>query len=170
MAEKLITLRDARADDLPRIRAIYNHEVLTSTATYDTTPRTEAEQAAWFRHHGGAHPVYVAEADGAVIAWASLSPWSDRAAYGGSVEVSVYVDASARRRGAGRILLARLVQAARECGHHALLARISADNEASIALHAAQGFTVVGMLKEVGVKFDRLLDVAIMELLLPEKA
>lgn len=72
------------------------------------------------------------------------------------------------RGGIGRLLLQALVDAARECGHHALLARVSSDNTASIDLHARLGFLVVGTLKEVGVKFDRVLDVTIMELLLPD--
>jgi L-amino acid N-acyltransferase YncA len=82
------------------------------------------------------------------------------------VEVSVYVARESRRNGVGRRLLQALITAARERGHHAVLSRISVDNEASIRLHAALGFSTVGTLKEVGVKFGRLLDVAIMELLL----
>ncbi len=161
-----LTLRPAREDDLPRILDIYNHEVVVSTATYDTQPRTPLEHRAWFSHHGGAHPVLVAEAPAGVCGWSSLSPWSDRAAYGKSAEVSVYVAEEARRRGIGRALLQALIDAGRELGYHALLARISADNEASIRLHAELGFFVAGTLKEVGTKFGRLLDVCIMELLL----
>jgi L-amino acid N-acyltransferase len=161
-----IILRPAREEDLPEILAIYNHEVVTSTATYDTQPRTALEHHAWFRHHGDAHPVLVAEDAVGVRGWASLSPWSDRAAYGKSAETSVYVAEQARRTGIGRALLQALIDAGRERGHHALLARISADNEASIRLHAQLGFFVAGTLKEVGMKFGRLLDVCIMELLL----
>lgn len=98
--------------------------------------------------------------------WASLSPWSDRAAYAKTVEVSVYVAEEHRRRGVGRRLLQALVAAGRAHGHHSLLARISADNDASIRLHARLGFTVAGTLHEVGTKFGRVLDICIMELLL----
>jgi phosphinothricin acetyltransferase len=166
VAAKLsVTVRPAREADLGPILEIYNREVLVSTATYDTVPRTTAEHARWFAHHGKAHPVIVAEVDGVVRGWASLSPWSDRAAYARSVEVSVYVAEDARRRGIGALLLSSLVEEARRHGHHALLARISADNAGSIALHAAQGFFVAGTLREVGVKFGRVLDVCLMELL-----
>ncbi len=167
MAAGLIVVRAAREADLPRIREIYNHEVLTSTATYDTQQRTEAEQRIWFARHGGPHPVFVAEKGAAICGWASLSPWSDRAAYGRSAEVSEYVAVEWRRRGIGRKLLETLIDAARAHRHHALLARISADNAASIAMHAALGFFVAGTLKEVGIKFGRMLDVCIMELILP---
>jgi L-amino acid N-acyltransferase len=161
-----ITVRPAGEADLPRILEIYNHEVTSSTATYDTEPRTEEEHRRWFHHHGPAYPVLVAEREGLVCGWASLSPWSDRLAYCKSVEVSVYVAGECRRSGVGRTLLEALITAARERGHHALLSRISADNEPSIRLHEVLGFDTVGTLKEVGVKFGRLLDVAIMELLL----
>lgn len=161
-----LSVRAAGHDDLPRILEIYNREVLVSTATYDTVPRTDAEHRTWFAHHGLRHPVLVGESGGVVCGWASLSPWSDRAAYANTVEVSVYVAGEHRRRGVGRRLLQALVDAGRACGHHCLLARISADNEASIRLHADLGFSVAGTLHEVGTKFGRILDVCIMELLI----
>ena len=168
MAAEMIGVRPAQAKDLPRILAIYNHEVLHSTATYDTEPRTPAEHAQWFEHHGPGYPVVVAARGHEVLGWASLSPWSDRPAYGRAVETSVYVDGQSRGQGVGRKLLAALVDSARASGHHALLARISADNAVSVRLHASAGFEIVGTLREVGFKFGRVLDVAIMELLLPQ--
>ncbi len=166
VAAEMTRIRAAGHGDLPRILSIYNHEVLVSTATYDTVPRTEAEHRNWFGIHGADHPVLVAESGGEVAGWASLSPWSDRAAYSRTVEVSVYVDEEHREKGIGRQLLQALVDAGRTHGHHALLARISADNEASIRLHADLGFSVVGTMHEVGTKFGRMLDVCIMELLI----
>lgn len=174
MAQELIRVRPATAADLPRILSIYNHEVIFSTATYDTRPRTDEEHAQWFSHHDTAHPVLVAaaslrhsaESEQAVCGWASLSRWSDRPAYDRSVEVSVYVAEEHRRKGIGKLLLQSLVEAGRALGHHALLGRISSDNTVSIRLHESLGFSVVGVLKEVGFKFGRLLDVSIMELLL----
>jgi L-amino acid N-acyltransferase len=151
---------------MSRVLEIYNREVLVSTATYDTEPRSPEEQERWFSHHGPSHPVLVVEDDSGVCGWASLSPWSDRAAYDRSVEVSEYVAEGSRGMGIGKALLEALVVEARRIGDHALLARISADNTVSIAMHAAQGFVVVGTLREVGLKFGRLLDVCIMEKLL----
>jgi len=162
----VIEIRTANHGDLPRILSIYNHEVRVSTATYDTIPRTEAEHRTWFSIHGSDYPVLVADLDGEVIGWASLSPWSDRAAYSRTAEVSEYVDEDHRRKGVGRRLLEELIQAGRARGYHALLARISADNEASIRMHAELGFSVAGTLREVGEKFGRILDVCIMEMLI----
>ncbi len=164
-----VTIRAAGHADLPRILEIYNREVLVSTATYDTVPRSEADHRKWFAIHGSEHPVLVAESAGSagvVMGWASLSPYSDRAAYSHTVEVSVYIAAEHRRRGLGRLLLEALIQAGRSRGHHSLLARISSDNEASVRLHAECGSRVVGTLHEVGVKFGRMLDVTIMEMLI----
>jgi L-amino acid N-acyltransferase len=166
MAQGLTHIRAAEHADLRRILDIYNREVLVSTATYDTVPRSDADHRKWFAIHGSEHPVLVAESEGVVLGWASLSPWSDRAAYSRTVEVSVYVAEEHRRRGVGRLLLEALIEAGRSRGHHALLARISADNEASVRLHAECGFRVVGTMLEVGVKFGRQLDVTIMELLI----
>ena len=96
-----MNVRAAGHEDLPRILEIYNHEVLVSTATYDTVPRTPAEHRKWFSLHGTDHPVLVADAGSAIAGWASLSPWSDRAAYAKAVEVSVYVAEEYRRQGVG---------------------------------------------------------------------
>ena len=125
MAQELTTVRPAGRADLPRILSIYNHEILFSTATYDTKPRTECEHEQWFAHHDSARPVLVAESDQEVCGWASLSPWSDRPAYDSSVEVSVYVAEEHRSKGIGRQLLQALIEAGRTQGHHALLGRIS---------------------------------------------
>lgn len=159
-------LRPALRADIPRITEIYNQAVASTTATFDTVPRTVLEQEAWFGRHGGPHPVIAAEQDGAVLGWASLSPYSDRAAYARTVELSVYVAEEARGRGAGRALMREIVERGRVLGHHVILSRITADNAVSIRLHAGLGFFRVGTLREVGVKFGRLLDVEIWQLIL----
>jgi L-amino acid N-acyltransferase YncA len=156
-------IRPATDSDLAAINAIYNDAVLNTVATFDTEPKTMAERRAWFAAHGGRHPVVVAEREGRVVGWASLSHWNARGAYADSVEVSVYVEAAERGRGVGRRLLEEIVEAGRGAGLHAVIAQIVGDNAVSIHLHESIGFERVGVLKEVGRKFGRLLDVLIME-------
>lgn len=147
--------------------AIYNPVVETSTATFDLTPRTLAEQEQWLVDRSGARAVLVAVDDGGdVVGFASLSPYRDRAAYATTVEDSVYVADGHQGRGVGRLLLDALVDTARAHGFHAMIARIVSDHEASIALHTACGFEVVGREREVGRKFGRWLDVTLMQRLL----
>jgi L-amino acid N-acyltransferase YncA len=160
------TIRPATEADLPAINAIYNHYVLHSTCTYQTEPSTAEERLEWFRQHGEKHPVIVAEEDGQVVGWGSLSRFHPRAAYGHSVEDSVYLHHEWQRRGLGGILLGELVRLAKELGHHTVLGGIDADQAASVALHTKFGFVKVSHLKEVGYKQDRWLDVIWMQKML----
>ena len=160
-------LRLATVDDAEAIRSIYNVEVTQSTVTFDLEPRSLATQRDWLAARSGAHSAVVAEVDGAVVGFASLSPWKDRPAYRTSVEDSVYVHRDQQGGGIGRSLLARLVEVANASGFHAMFGRIVGGHEASIGLHRALGFEIIGVEKEVGRKFGRWLDVVIMEKLLP---
>jgi L-amino acid N-acyltransferase YncA len=161
-----IALRLARPDDADALRDIYNVEVTTSTVTFDIVPRTLDEQRQWLTARSGAHAVVVAERDGEVVGFASLSPWRSRPAYSTSVEDSVYVRRDQQGEGIGRLLLERLVEVGRAHGFHAMFARIVGGHRSSVRLHESLGFEVVGTEREVGRKFGRWLDVVIMELLL----
>lgn len=162
-------LRLATTEDAEAIRSIYNVEVLESTATFDLVPRTAEAQREWLAARSGAHAVLVAvDGDGTVCGFGSLSPWRDRPAYSTSVEDSVYVHRDHHGRGVGRALLTELLATATRHGFHAVMARIVGGHEASIALHTACGFEVVGVEKEIGRKFGRWLDVVLMERLLQE--
>jgi len=162
-----LTVRLALGTDAEAIRGIYNQEVLGSTVTFDLVPRGLETQVAWLAAHDGAHPATVAvDEAGEVVGFGSLSPWRSRPAYNTSVEDSVYVCDDQRGRGVGRLLLADLVERATAHGFHAVFARIVGGHEASIALHAALGFEVAGVEREVGRKFGRWLDVVVMERLL----
>ena len=162
----MTALRRATWDDLPVITDIYNEAVMTTTATFDLVPKQAAEQRAWFEKHGDRHPIFVATDNNAIAGWISLSPWSDRCAYDGTVETSFYVASRARGQGLGTQLLAHNLQAARTLGYHTVLARIAAGSDASLHLHRKCGFTAVGCLRQVGRKFDRWLDVHILQLML----
>jgi len=159
-----IMIRLAGVGDLGAINDIYNHYVLCSTCTYQTEPETMDGRRAWFEAHAEKHPVTVAvDAAGRVVGWGSLSAFHKRAAYGRTVENSVYVHHDAQRRGIGRRLLADLIGRAGPAGHHTILALIDAEQAASVGLHEAMGFGRVAFLREVGFKFGRWLHVIYMQ-------
>lgn len=165
MADVLIRL--AGVDDAEAIRTIYNLEVTTATSTFDLVPRSLADQRAWLAARSGAFAAIVAaDENGAVLGFASLSPYKDRAAYSTTVEDSVYVDRRRGGEGIGTALLTRLLDVARASGFHAVIARIESSGAASLALHARCGFELVGIEREVGRKFNRWRDVAVMQCLL----
>ena len=160
-------VRPARLDDAESIRAIYNAEVSTSTATFDLVPRSLAEQQAWLAARSGAHVAVVVSDDGGeIVGFGSLSPYRDRPAYRTTVEDSVYVRRDHQGAGVGSLVLGELVARAAAHGFHAVMARIVGGHEASIALHRRHGFTLVGVEREVGRKFNRWLDVAVLQRLL----
>jgi phosphinothricin acetyltransferase len=163
-------------DDAAALSAIYNVEVAEPAVTFELVPRSVDEQRAWIGRHRGAHPALVAVGDeglgepGArgepIVGFASLSAFRERPAYATSVEDSVYVHRGARGRGVGAMLLRDLVEAARDNGFHAVLARIVGQNEASLRLHTSCGFELVGVEREVGRKHGRWLDVVELQRLL----
>ena len=156
-------IRLANESDLPAINAIYNHFVLHSTCTYQEVPSTAEERAAWFAAHGPAHPVTVAERDGEVLGWGSLSRFHPRSAYGRTVENSVYVRHDCQRRGIGAALLGDLIERAKAAGHHTILSLVDSGQPGSAALHEKFGFVEVARLREVGFKFGRWLDVVYLQ-------
>ncbi len=162
-----VTVRLARLTDAEPIRRIYNREVEHSTVTFDLVSRSLEEQREWLLIREGAFGVVVAESDGRVVGFASLSEYRSRPAYRTTVESSVYVDESLRGRGVGAALLDELIDLARARGFHSMVGRIVGGHEASISLHRNAGFDVVGTEREVGRKFGRWLDVVVVQRLLP---
>jgi phosphinothricin acetyltransferase len=159
-------VRPARPADAEAIRGIYNAEVTGTTVTFDLVPRSLEDQLAWQAAHAGAYPAVVAVDGGTVAGFASLSPYKDRPAYNPTVEDSVYVHADYRGQGVGRLLLGEIIHLAGVHGFHSVIARIADAQAPSIGLHEACGFVLVGTEREVGRKFGRWLDVAIMQLML----
>jgi L-amino acid N-acyltransferase YncA len=163
----MANIRLATTADLPAISAIYNHYVLHCTCTYQTEPETLADRQAWFGEHSpDQYPVTVAEIDGRVVGWGSLSKFRPRAAYAPTAEPSVYIDREFLGRGLGRGLLVDLIARARAAGFHSLIGGSSGDQPASIALQESLGFARVAHLQEVGCKFGRWLDVVYLQLML----
>jgi L-amino acid N-acyltransferase len=159
-----VTIRAAAERDLDAIRAIYNHWVVNSVATFDMSEQAAAERASWFSQHASENlPVLVAEVKGRVVGWGSLSYYHSRCAYKQTVEPSVYVHPDFIYAGIGKSLVDALMIAAKENGYHTVVALICSENINSIRLFAGFGFTEIGTLKEVGRKFDRWLDVTLMQ-------
>ncbi len=158
-------VRGAGEGDADAIRSIYNGEV-GHTTTFDMVPRSLSAQLAWIAEHAGAHPAVVAEDRGGVIGFGSLSRYQARPAYSTTVEDSVYVSPERRGDGVGRALLEELLRLANAHGFHAVIARVVAGNDPSIALHRGCGFDLVGTEREVGRKLGRWLDVVVMQRLL----
>ncbi len=152
-------LREARADDAQAICDIYNPFVLESCVSFEETAVKPEEMVQRMRTHGPTHPWLVMESDGSVEAYAYAVPWRVRPAYRYSVECSVYVAPSARRRGHARRLYAALFERLRAAGMHSVIAGIALPNEASVALHEAMGMRKVAHFAQVGRKFDSWLDV-----------
>jgi len=159
----MTVIRRAELQDLGSITEIYNRAILETTATFDTEPKTADEQRAWFDKHGPRYPILVAESDGAIVGWASLSEWSDRCAYSDTAEISLYVAEGRQGRGLGKRLLEAISEAGHEAGLHTVVARIAEGNGVSVHLHKSAGFEDIGIMKEVGRKFGKLIDVRLMQ-------
>jgi phosphinothricin acetyltransferase len=123
------------------------------------------EQEKWFANHDASHPVLIAEQDDLIVAWASLSQWSDRCAYSVTAEISLYVKEEHRGKGIGKQLMKAIIQEGKTAGLHTVIARIADGNDVSIELCKSFGFQHTGTMKEVGKKFDKLLDVHLMQLI-----
>lgn len=158
-----VEIRPATSLDVGAITEIYNHAIATTVATFDTEPKDEANRQTWLDNHSARHPVLVAVYGAKVVGWASISAWSDRCAYDGTAEVSLYVSEGQRGRGVGTKLLRALVDAGAQAGLHVLLARVVDGNDVSVKLHERSGFWAIGSMKEVGFKFGRRRDVLLMQ-------
>ena len=161
----MLTVRKATPDDLGQITEIYNNAIEKTTATFDTEPKTQEEQEKWFDEHDASHPVLVAEQDGLIVAWASLSQWSDRCAYCDTAEISLYVREEYRGKGIGKQLMTAIIQEGKTAGLHTIIARIAGSNKISADLCKSFGFQYIGTMREVGKKFGNLLDVHLMQLI-----
>jgi L-amino acid N-acyltransferase YncA len=140
-----VSIRELRPEDWPAVCAIYEEGIRDGDATFET------ETPSWERWDA-AHPELrlVAERDGSVVGWAALSPASSRHCYRGVGEVSVYVTEQARGLGLGRELLALLVERSERAGYWTLTAGVFPQNEASLRVHEACGFRVVGVRERIG--------------------
>ena len=156
-------IRKALSSDVRAITEIYNESILTTTATFDIETKTVVSQRKWFKAHGERNPVLVAIIEGQVVGWVSLSEYSTRCAYADTVELSLYIKEEFRNQGIGKRLMAAVISEGQKIGLHTVISRIAGGNDISIRLHKKFGFKDVGVMKEVGNKFGKLLDVFIMQ-------
>ena len=158
-SESRVRLEPLRPEHWPRVAEIYRQGIATGNATFETeVPSWES----WDEAHLEEGRL-VAVLDREVVGWAALSPVSERCVYAGVAEVSVYVAEAARGAGVGRRLLEGLVQASEEAGVWTLQAGMFPENEASLALHRAAGFRLLGRREGLGKLEGRWRDVLLLE-------
>jgi phosphinothricin acetyltransferase len=162
-----VILRPFQWRDIPAITAIYKHYVDETAITFDTEAPGEPAMAEKFGHLVAlGHPLIVAEADGEVLGYAYASTYRPRPAYRFTCEDSIYLHPQARGKGLGKAMLTELIAQSRSFGFRQMIAVITADTEASIAIHEKFGFRHVGRYEAVGFKFDRWLDIVHLQLAL----
>ncbi|WP_394524781.1 GNAT family N-acetyltransferase [Lacrimispora sp. JR3] len=154
-------IRTAEEKDVPQLLDIYNYEVEHGCATFDLTPKTMEEWMGWFYEHNvDNHPLIVAEEDGKAVGYASLSAYRPKEAYKTTVELSIYVDKDYRRKGIAGKLASNIIDMARKRDDiHTVISVITGGNEASCLLHEHLGFLYCGTMKEMGMKFGKMLDI-----------
>ncbi len=161
----MVTLRAAQLSDLPQIQQIYAHHVATGLASFEETPPDLAEMTRRYEALMAAgYPYLVALVDGRVEGYAYAGAYRARPAYRFSVENSIYVRADGRRRGIGKLLLEALIEDSARRGYRQMVAVIGdSANAASIGVHAACGFKMIGTLPSIGFKFGRWVDSVLMQ-------
>jgi phosphinothricin acetyltransferase len=178
-------VRSASPTDAEAICRIYNEAIEDRVATLETELRTPEERRGWLTSRNPRHPVLVAEvmepesasiqpthagpgqaAPATIIAWGSLNPFNPREAYRFVADFSIYVERGWRGKGAGRVVLTRLIELGRAHGFHKLVLSAFPSNEAGMALYTKLGFRTVGIYKEQGLLDGKWVDTIVMEKLL----
>lgn len=159
--EPQTTIRHANQNDLEALTQIYNHYVRNSIATFDTQPFASEARQNWLVHHsvGTPHQLWVAERGNSILGYASSSEFRPKPAYDTSVETSVYLHPDHLGQGLGNRLYSHLFEHLEPFELHRAYAGIAQPNPASVALHRAFGFTLVGNFSEAGRKFGGYHDV-----------
>jgi phosphinothricin acetyltransferase len=160
-------IRDAVHADLPAIRDIYNDAVLNTTAIWNEQPVDLGNRQAWFSaRQSQFYPILVSVEDEQVTGYASFGDWRPFEGFRHTVEHSVYVRSDQRGKGLGPQLMQALIERAKDCNKHVMVAAIESGNQASIRLHERLGFVTTGQMPQVGTKFGRWLDLTFMQLTL----
>jgi len=160
-----VNIREVRDGDIPAITRIYADAVANGTASFELRPPDEAEMA---RRKAALiakdYPYFVAESANTVAGYAYAGPYRDRPAYDWCVEDSIYVAPKFHRQGIGRTLLERLILESEARGYRQMIGVIGdTANVASVAVHAAAGFRLIGTFQSIGFKHGRWLDTVLMQ-------
>lgn len=162
-----ITIRKAQTSDIPQILDIVNHAILNTTSNYLYDVQTIEDQTQWFANKQQSNfPIIVADFQGVAIGFGTYGTFREKIGYQYTVEHSVYVDPKYVGKGVGKQLLQALIALATKEGYHTMIGGIDAANTASIAFHKKFGFIETGIIKEVGFKFGKWLDLQFMQLIL----
>ncbi|WP_434772647.1 GNAT family N-acetyltransferase [Pseudomonas entomophila] len=162
-------IRDALPTDVPGILDIYNDAVRNTTAIWNENPVDLPNRQAWFEARAQqGYPILVAVDDTGVLGYASFGDWRPFEGFRLTVEHSVYIRHDQRGKGLAPRLMVELIEKARACGKHVMVAAIESGNTASIRLHERLGFVVTGQMAQVGVKFGRWLDLTFMQRIVGE--
>ena len=166
-------IRDAQEADLSGIRDIYNDAVLNTTAIWNEQAVDLANRKAWFDlRQTQAYPILVVvdPTVNEVLGYSSFGDWRPFDGFRHTVEHSVYVRADQRGNGLGPLLMKALIERAKTCDKHIMVAAIESGNATSVRLHERLGFVITGQMAEVGTKFGRWLDLTFMQLNLTPNA
>ncbi len=161
------SIRFATVNDLSVILEIFNEVIANTTAIYQNELMTWQQIVNWFGNkQSHSWPILVVEQEGRAVGFATYGPFRERECYQSTVELAVHISKENRGKGSGTQLLNALIQNAKENQFHVIMAGIDSENISSIRLHEKLGFKVCGELRQVACKFDRWLDLTLMQLLL----
>ncbi|MAZ48757.1 MAG: GNAT family N-acetyltransferase [Halobacteriovoraceae bacterium] len=161
-----MSIRPATQEDYQAILDVYNWAVSDTVATFDTEIKSLPIHLSFFKDFELGYPMHVLTQDKKVIGFALVKAFSDRKAYARTCELAIYIKPGFHRKGYGMTLMKSILGAAKDFNQKVILSKIESETVASLELHRKLGFEEVGTLKRVGYKFDRWLDVTIMQKLL----
>lgn len=161
-------IRPVTIADAPAIADIYSYYIRHTTATFDTAEIAPPAMQEKIVAAVTDYPYLVLEENGELIGYSCVSAWKPRAAFLRSGEVSIYLHQEHTGKGHGRRLLGALLDRAPDYGLHSLISGIALPNPGSEALHLSLGFTHTGLMREMGFKFDRYIDIAYYQYIVPD--
>lgn len=163
---QMVSIRQAKVNDLNNILGIYNQGIEDRIATLETETKDMIYIQKWFNEHQGRHVALVAEVSKQVIGWASLNPYSHRCAYHGVADLSIYIHREYRGKGIGNALLLELENEARKHNFHKIVLFTFPFNKAGQGLYQKLGYRTVGVFEQQGIMDGELIDIMIMEKLI----